>query len=81
MASSSMCKAVTPVTASRAIQTKAAAVHSCAKRQKPAKNEIQKIREIDGSYLFLQRQIFGMKHAMNGNGSYLNMLDFGWKNS
>ena len=51
MASSSMCKAVTPVTASRAIQTKAAAVHSCAKRQKPAKNEIQKIREIDQGQL------------------------------
>ena len=26
-----------------------------AKRQKPAENEIQKIREIDGSYLYLQR--------------------------
>ena len=55
MASSSMCKAVTPVTASRAIQTKAAAVHSCAKRQNPAKYEIKKIREIDGSYLCLLR--------------------------
>ena len=29
--------------------------HSWAKLQKPAKNEIQKIREIDGSYLRLQR--------------------------
>ena len=51
MASSSMCKAVTPVTASRAIQTKAAAVHSCAKRQKLAENEIQKIRELDQGQL------------------------------
>jgi hypothetical protein len=30
-------------------------VHSWTKRQKTAKNEIQKIREIDGSYLCLQR--------------------------
>ena len=35
--------------------TVAAAAHSWAKLEKPAKNEIQKIREIDGSYLRLQR--------------------------
>ena len=32
-----------------------AAAHSWAKLEKPAKNEIQKIREIDGSYLCLLR--------------------------
>ena len=31
------------------------ALHSWAKSQKPAKNEIQKIREINESYLCLQR--------------------------
>ena len=30
-------------------------VHSWTKRQKTAKNEIKKVREIDGSYLCLQR--------------------------
>jgi hypothetical protein len=33
----------------------AAAAHSWVKFKLPAKNEIQKIRENDGSYLFLQR--------------------------
>jgi hypothetical protein len=32
-----------------------AAQHSRAKLQKPAKNQVKKIREIDGSYLRLQR--------------------------
>ena len=31
------------------------ALHSSSKLQKPAKNKIQKIREIDGSYLCLQQ--------------------------
>ena len=31
------------------------AVHSWAKRQKPAKSETQKVREIDGSYLYQER--------------------------
>jgi hypothetical protein len=73
MVSSSMCKAVTPVTASRAIQTKAAAVHSCAKRQKPAENEIKKIREIDGSYCNDLTNFEYVVLDINGNGSYLNL--------
>ena len=32
-----------------------AALHSSSNLQKPAKNKIQKIREIDGSYLCLQQ--------------------------
>ena len=75
MVSSSMCKAVTPVTASRAIQTKAAAVHSCAKRQKPAKNEIQKIVKLT-DHTYTSNDLTNFEYVVldiNGNGSYLNL--------
>ena len=44
--------------------------------KKPAKNEIQKIREIDGSYLYMQRFDNFFEYVVldiTGNGSYLNL--------
>ena len=48
--------------------------HSWVILQKPAENEIQKICENDGSYLFLQQ--FDKFLAIIGNGRYLYLLKY-----
>ena len=54
-----------------------------AKQQKPAKNEIEKKYLVTGyTYACNSLTIFEYGvHAMTGNGSYLNSLNFAKKNS
>jgi hypothetical protein len=56
--------------------------HIWAKRQKPAKNKIEKfVKLTDPTCTFNDLASFEYEaHSMTGNGSYLNMLEFARKN-
>ena len=60
------------------------AVHSWVKRQKPAKNETQKVREIDGSYLSILAviwQVLNMKTTQRPEMEVMSMPTLVRKNS
>jgi hypothetical protein len=56
--------------------------HSWANSQKPAKVKVEKfVKLTDHTYVCNDLTSFEYEaHTMTGNGSYLKMLEFAWKN-